>query len=425
MITKFQLQLRSSFVGASFLLAILVVTSCASYTEQTTAIHQDFISSKYQSALDHLDKSGLDPDSKNGLLYFLEKALILDRMDNLESSRKLLLQADIKADQLYTKSLSKQIASYIVSEDQTEYAGEDYERIAIHTFLALSFLEQGRLNEARVEARKINNKSAEINQQYSENENRYKEDGFAWLLSGLIYEARGEYDDAIIDYVKALNSYESRFSRYSAGIPEALIMSLANVATIRNRLEILKRLSITYPSMISRYKLPLKGFSYVFMAERGSILRKRSESFFIEINNQIVRYSWPVLEKPVIQSRYPAVRLGGDQIPFQEAINFSSIASDSLEDKRLRFTVKSFARLTAKAAIIDNLEKKFGPLGGFLANVFFAFTETADTRSWTLLPNDIGLARVQSETAFNAYQIEGENMPILKTSGDIGFVRIK
>src|SRR5690606_6976497 len=104
------------------------------------------------------------------------------------------------ADELYTVSISRTAASFIVSESSTDYEGEDYERVAIHTQLALSFLGDKDLAAARVEARKINLKLEEINQKYDDHKNRYAEDAFARYLAGTIYEARGEIDDAIIDY---------------------------------------------------------------------------------------------------------------------------------------------------------------------------------------------------------------------------------
>jgi len=413
--------IRSSLLWAS----LFFLLNCASYTQETQAVHSDFIATRYQSALEHLEASNLKDQDRNALLYSLEKALILDRLGNLDPSRRLLFQADRIADQLYTKSISKEIATYLVSEDKTDYSGEDYEKVAIHTFLALSFLEQSKLNEARVEAAKINNKISEINQQYGDQSNRYKEDAFAYLLSGLIYESKGEFDDAIIDYVKALKSYQNEFSRYSSQVPEALLMGLANVATIRGRKEIIGKLTREFPWLFEKYRFPFDGHSYVAFLEVGAIARKHSESFFLQINHRLVRYSWPVMER---QNSFPdATKLffGGRQLASQEAIDFSRIAIDNLEDKRLRYTVKSFVRLAAKAKIADELEKSFGPLGGLISDVFSAVTETADTRSWTLLPQSIRVARLQSNTKLESFQINGEQRRIPESQGNIHFLRLK
>lgn len=403
---------------------MFILASCASYTEQTEAVHSSFVQSRYADALATLEASEIKEQSRNALLFMLEKAMILDRMGQLKSSRKLLLDASKLADELYSKSVSKEIATYLVSEDRTEYPGEDFEKVAIHTFLALSFLEEGMLSDARVEARKINNKIAEMNQTYEENPNKYSEDGFAWLLSAVIYEAKGEWDDAIIDYEKALKAYQGKFSKFSQGVPESLVVGYANVATIRNRPDRLKDLKTSFPKVFQKYTFPLTSKSTFFIAETGAIARKVSESFMLPINNQVVRYSWPVIKTGYSRSP-PQVQIRGQSPVFGEAIDFSEIGRETLEDKRTRYTLKSIARLIAKSKITDAADRNFGPLGGLLANIIMASTETADTRSWTLLPQSIYVARVQSEKELDSYQIRLESKKVVPSSGNINFVRIK
>jgi hypothetical protein len=404
--------------------SFFILTSCASYTDQTEAVHSSFVASRYTEALEKLEASEIKEQSRNELLFMLEKAMILDRMGQLKSSRKLLLDASKKADELYTKSITKEISTYLVSEDRTEYAGEDFEKVAIHTFLALSFLEEGMLAEARVEARKINNKIAEMNQTYEKNPNKYSEDGFAWLLSAAIYEAKGEWDDAIIDYEKALKAYQGDFLKFSGGVPESLVVGYAHVATIRNRTDRLKDLKTKFPKVFQKYTFPLTTKTTFFIAETGAVARKVSESFMLPLNNQVVRYSWPVIKTGRTRSP-PQVRIPGESPVFSEAIDFSEIGRETLEDKRTRYTLKSVARLIAKSKITDQVEQNFGPLGGLLANIVMASTETADTRSWTLLPQNIYVARVQSEASIDSYQINLDTKKVPSTSGKINFVRIK
>ncbi len=72
---------------------------------------------------------------------------------------------------LYTKSISKEALTYVYNDSAQEYPGEDFEKIAIHIMLALSFIEEGQLKSALVEARRINTRLAEINSQYDERKN--------------------------------------------------------------------------------------------------------------------------------------------------------------------------------------------------------------------------------------------------------------
>ncbi|TWW09228.1 hypothetical protein E3A20_16430 [Planctomyces bekefii] len=211
-------------------LAALNFQGCASYTEETRDIRQLYRGDQFQTALEKLDASTIKNEDKNRLLYRLEKAMILDRMGDFKKSRNLLIEADKIADELYTVSISRTAASFVMNDGAMDYSGEDYEKVAIHTQLALSFIGTNELESARVQAKKINNKLHEINQQYEKNKNRYSEDAFARFLSGLIFEARGELDDAIIDYGRALELYSSEYARFVVGgVPAALVSSYAQV----------------------------------------------------------------------------------------------------------------------------------------------------------------------------------------------------
>ena len=89
------------------LLALFGASGCASYTEETREIRDLYQSEAYRKALDNLEASGLKDEDKNRLLYRLEKAMILDRLTQRDPSRKLLIEADKIADQLYTTSVSR------------------------------------------------------------------------------------------------------------------------------------------------------------------------------------------------------------------------------------------------------------------------------------------------------------------------------
>lgn len=75
--------------------------------------------------------------------------------------------------------------------------------------------------------------------------------------------------------------------------------------------------------------------------------------------------------------------------------DLNAVAYSSLDDKRLRLIAKQTARLLVKARANRLAEEHFGPLGGLAANIVNAVTETADTRSWTMLPEGFYVTRVQ------------------------------
>lgn len=391
----------------------LVMASCASYTEETREIRSNYISQSYAKALEALEKSSLKESSNNRLLYLLERAMILDRMEQREKSRNLLIEADKLADKLYTVSVSRSALSFVMNDSSTDYSGEDYEKVAIHTEMALSFVDDSNLESARVQARKINSKLNEINAGYDDKKNRYSEDAFALYLAALIYEARGEYDDAIIDYAKALSLYEGSYREFvRGGVPRQLIRSLYGVLVKRKRTDRIAALEKKYPQELKDAEgQKAKSEDYgdvVVIHERGHIAVKVAKDFVMPIGKQIIRFSWPVIQKTSRNSYQDSgvSAEGGESVTAENVQDMDAIAAVSLEDRRLRMVAKQGARLLAKGQLTEQAYKNFGPIGGIAANVFSAVSETADTRSWTLLPETFYISRLRLKPGTHTIRIK-------------------
>lgn len=411
------------FVRVTAVLFFFVLHQCASYTDEIKDMRQDFMNQKYKSSLERIEKSPLKTSDRNRLLYNMEKAMILDRMEEFEGSRKHLFQADKIADDLYTTSISRTAETLIINESMSDYEGEDYEKVAIHTMAALSFLEEGKISEARVEAKKINSKLHEITQTYDPKYLHYKEDAFARFLSGIIYEKMQNWDDAIIDFRKALEVYNSSaYSKfYEGGTPEVVVTSLYGVALKRKRTDIIKDLKAQYPKLIQRYEAEAQanphGGDIVVFHEAGYVAIKQAKEFLLPVSDQIVRLSFPYIDRQKIdwRSTQTGVKVDGSYIQAVNTLNMNALAYQCLEDRRGRLIAKGIARLLLKGQLTYQAQKNFGLLGGIAANVFSAVTETADTRSWTLLPEAFYVNRVRVNT--------GKHSVETKTAGRITNIR--
>lgn len=404
------------FHSIVFLSLFLSAAGCASYTDETRAIRSDYMARSYQTALNELENSSLKDSDSSELLYLLEKAMILDRMGQREKSRRLLIEADKLADKLYTVSVSKTAASFVMNDAATDYSGEDYEKVAIHTQLALSFLADGNLESARVQARKINSKLNEINQGYDSHKNRYGEDAFALYLAGMIYEARGEWDSAIIDYWKALNLYEGDYRLFvRGGVPESLVRSLYAMLIKRNRSDRIAVLEKKYPAVLKEQIAAGKNGGdddygeVAVIHEIGHIAVKVPEEFVMPFGKQVIRFSWPVIRRSNDASilRDSGVEVEGRSIVMADNVqDMDAIAAVSLEDRRLRMVAKQAARLLAKGQLTEQAYRNFGPLGGIAANVYSVVSETADTRSWSLLPEAYSVTRIRLKPGTHTLRIK-------------------
>lgn len=419
----------------SILLLLPLLVSCASYTDETQEIRFDFKAGRYGQGLESLEKSSLKEQPRNRLLYQLEKSMLLDRLGKLPESRKALLRGDALVDELYTTSVSKTAASFVYNDSATDYEGENFEKVAIHTILALSFLEGGELEESRVEARKINSRLNQINEQLGDQKDRYNQDAFARYLSAMIYEAKGEYDSAIIDYTAAMKIYEDTYSKlFDTRVPDDLVRALYRLLVKRHRNDRLRQLEEKYPNAVAEEKSGLKEGEYgevIAIHEVDSIAVKENKDFVLPIAGQVVRFSFPVITYK--KSSFPRTGVDVDPGKYHAADvvqNMDAIASNNLEDRRLRMIAKAGARLLIKGQITRKAEENFGVVGWLAGNVYGAVTETADTRSWTLLPGSFMVTRIKVKPGSHSFQVytNGKLDEVKKLNieaGKIYFIRSK
>ncbi|NDE16341.1 hypothetical protein EBZ80_15555 [bacterium] len=408
--------LTARTVGALLLSAPIYAAGCASYTEETRAIRADFMTGDYTGALKGIDESSLKNSSSSKLLYHLERSMILDRMGEPDKSRGELIKADKVADDLYTTSVSKTTASFVVSDDVADYSGEDYERVAIQTMLALSFIGDGDLANAQVAARRINTKLAEINGTYTkEKKNAYSEDAFARYLAGMIHEARGDVDNAIVEYGRALALYDSGFGAFSDGSrPQGLIEGYFRLLQSRRRADRIGPLKKSHPAEIASAERNIAAAGVnpgqiAVIHEIGQISPKTHVDSVIGAGNQVVRMSFPaILYRP---RGYGATGLevGQKWYPASVGADMDAIGAQCLDDKKARIVAKGITRAVVKGALIEETRRKFGDGAALLANIVTAATETADTRGWTLLPGRFMVSR--------AWLPPGKHVITVKSSG--------
>ena len=404
------------------LLFCYLFSSCASYSSQLESTSDLYHARKYKEALITLEDLSILKSDRNHLLYLLEKATILDEIPDYKQSRSTFIEADKLADKLYRQSLMNTIASFLYNDTTTDYAGEDYEKITIHTMLALSFLKEGNIGSALVEARKINNKLYEIISGYDHTS--YKEDAFARFLSGLIYESRSEYDNAIIDYKKALSLYESGY--FKVPVPSYLVESLYTVLKARSRKDDLNALVKKYPYLNKINYNPSEAY-VVTLRKNGLISRKVSQSFSIPIENQIVSFSYPIIvDVSSARNMERSVVINGSIFTKEQLVqDMNLIAKDTLEEKRLRLIAKTSSRALIRAGISHQLQKSNSDaalIADLILQISSIFTEKADTRSWNLCPASFYVSRTKLKPGKYNLRFVDKNKNVQLNSKQIYFL---
>ncbi len=178
-------------------------------------------SGKPDAAIDFLDASRLANSSNDRLLYLMERGTLLHLQAAYAQSNVDFEAADRLTEELYTKSISAGALSFLLNDGVIPYAGADYESVYLNYYKALNYLALGDLEEAGVEARRVDEKLRYFSDLYKE-KTVFREDGFLRLLTGLIYQAQGDDNNAFIAYRLAWHSYQANRDVYGVPIPEVL-----------------------------------------------------------------------------------------------------------------------------------------------------------------------------------------------------------
>jgi len=367
---------------------------CATYTDQTARMRELVLRGETQEAISHLEESSLAGRKKDEVLFRMERGMLHYLSENYDKASKDWERSFYKSEELYTLSLSKTAASVTVSEDLTDYEGEDHERVLVPIFSALSFFSNSQLNSALVEIRRAYNLINKL--KLDSEKNNPKIDGFPFLISGLLYEAQRNWDAAIIEYRKALSVYQNPKWNTSEDVIRLAAESLWRIAEFRGRKEIIDELqNAAFAPPKENLKKSLEMGEVILIVERGQSPIKIPQDYPINHGQGILNISFPVYQ-PITRTS-PSSEIFCDGVlcgTTAKATDISVLSYKTLEQRRLRDFAKMTARLIIKESTRNAARNHFGEIGGLAVMIANAATERADTRSWTLLPENIQVARI-------------------------------
>lgn len=208
----------------SCLLLLILGAGCASgYQAKAAAAQHAYFSGDYERALDLIEK--VQPARRDRLLHLLDRGIILQAAGRYEESNRALDEAEEVANVLSARSVTKETAATLWSEEARDYPGERSEIAMIPVLRMLNYILLDQWSEALVEVRRLGNVVARIYGAEAPFDN-----AFSIYLSAIVWEALGHINDAMIDYRRlareraAVPYYASDLKATSAalGIPASL-----------------------------------------------------------------------------------------------------------------------------------------------------------------------------------------------------------
>ncbi|MGZ8383982.1 MAG: hypothetical protein ACXWWE_08240, partial [Nitrospira sp.] len=324
------------------------------------------------------------------------------------------------------------------------YEGDAYEHVMINVIKALNYAVMGQLTEAVVEARQIDHRLNVLSDRVKETDG-YREDAFARYLTGVLYEATGDINNAFIAYRKAYEIYDAtrawartpmppmlhadllrttealhmttEFDEYRRQFPKARWVStlehpdLAQVVVIsyNGRAPHKEDNYLDLPVSLSALQLVLLNRGVTHASNRQE--RRAADSVLYGLNGRVVRVALPRLIPQKTQVLYEGVTLiprGGEAISGKSELmyNGTALAEKSLSDRMPGITTKALARAAIKFAAAEGATRGaqhavnkgeaqwVGLVVGLLAHGLAVASEEADKRSWRTLPDEIQISRL-------------------------------
>jgi uncharacterized protein len=382
---------RQRFGLLVMLVAVFVLPGCATYSVGIAKVEQQTGNRNLDGALKSLDELKLTGADR--MLYYLNKGTLLHFQGDYAASNQQFESAKRLMEKLSAISVAEQTGSVVVNDTVKAYEGFGNEQLLIYAFEELNYLQSGNVDDAAVEARQFDIKQRLIAEKHQSA--TYLSGAFVRYLNGMTYEEAGESDSARIDFRKAADGYKAQSSITGFGVPAALKADL-------------ERLENPRPAVVHRSdgiaSSSLDTGEVVFILHDG--LGPTLAENIISVANPDPQHGTAIMSVAVprfLQRPVPVARFelseGAQEASSELVENVNAIARKSLDDRLPAITARAVARMVVKNAMARNIKNQGGDSGAavlmsIVTDVGAIVTERADTRSWSLLPGNILMARL-------------------------------
>lgn len=392
------------FALAGGLFSVLLVAStlagCATHSQLRKDLVRDVRNGRYEQALKDVEKLHEDASKKDLVMDLMDKGMVLHLLGKYKESNAVLDNAKLKLDELFGVSVSEELASIAWNDTAASFQGEEFERVMVNAIMAMNYLSMGNLQDAGVEARQINQKLQLYTDRLAKNKVKtsYVQDPFSQFLTGLVYEAMQEKNDAFRSYEDALMGYEKIRRVMNIPVPESLQASVLRSA-----------ISLGYAEAIDKYQKPCGHIPesdpsfwagkarVVVLSSFGQVAHKESAKWTIaDPQLDVISVAYPVFRRGCSAVSTLEVTSDGRK-PAQLAHDVSTLAINVLNDKNDQIKGRAVAKAMVRYAaakttkiVANNTDNSYLKVGMWAANIAvnaLSLADVADTRSWMTLPD--------------------------------------
>jgi uncharacterized protein len=400
---------------ATLLALAALVAGCATHADRLREIRSEFYAGNVETAGIQIDRY-LKSYGREADCLKLDRAVVELAAGRPRQAEQLLREVRDSLDYLQQTSLAEQGGSMLTDDNITSYAGEDYERILIRDMLALTNLMSSgddatayALQGDDLQERIIQAGTDETGQNFKL---AYKRVALGPYIHGMLREqTHMDYDDAARSWVKVC-SWEPSFPYGRYDVERAVH---------------------------GRHSARGNGVLYVFsLVGRGPYKEQHEETgatIAMLVGDRIFSYTGKHTLPPTIATiKVPKVvrahqilstrsvqvavdgRAAGETATITDV---GQLATQQYDAVYPRILAKAVARRMVKKGLIYGAKEGLKVSNNSLANiamdvagVAWEATETADTRCWGLLPDQIQVLRLELPA--------GEHQINLRALGGLG-----
>ncbi len=452
-------------IFASVFFLILLLPSCTSIMTNTNiyeGMDEAVATNQFSTPIAQLEKvKDKAFSAKDRVLYYLNMGMLHHYSGNYRESNEMLTRAERGIEELFTASVSKIAASFLLNDNALDYAGEDYEDIYLNIFKSLNYAHLGETDASFVELNRLQHKIRQLESKYVDMSKKYQQamlmqvkdeengdnveeklpefkpgtlkyhnSAISNTLGVILYRFEGDYDDARIDKQKMLEAFASQSHLYPFDPP-----SLSIRPENRNHVPV---------TLISFHGLgPVKEAANFRITTFNGYVMISSDS--PEPFSQTLpwpsnkgyhfKFSLPYLTERTSAIHQVKVRInGGAPITLSPLEDMNRVAVSTFELKApliylksvARSLIKGFAAEKGKAKMKEELDNPFlGALAGFATDVAVDVSENADLRISRFFPGFTTIADLELPPGEHRFEVlyYDQYGHVIRTN-DLGTVRV-
>ena len=360
----------------------VLLEGCATQHREVNSLAGKLESSTPEETL--LSLQSINPPERDRGQYLLNTGLLKSITGDFEGANIDLQNAKDILNSLQATSISENFGAAVINETLRSYTGGASERVLLHQLLSINYLMLGDLDGARVEVLQADVVMKEL----AREDDPIGQLASAHYVAGLVYELNAELDNALISYRKAANIMELRHMEPPLVLKRNLLDLSRRLGLAEENIKYREQFSIAnQPPTTDAAEITVIYWDGVVTSKRGDTVSVWAPSL-----NQAISLALPYYP-PANYVEDPLVLSMAGQIYRTEVVeDIETLLREDLEDDSAAIYAMTLARMVSKYQVVKGVGNQNGGLGIFV-NIVSMMTETADIRSWNMLPSTIQFAR--------------------------------